>query len=451
MNYQECLAYLHALGNELRGVRFRLETIFAILARLGDPHRQYDTAVIAGTNGKGSTSAILSSILQKAGYRTGLYTSPHLIRINERFRVNGRDITDEDFARAFTRVEEAVDDLLQGGGLESRPSFFEFLTAAAFVHFAAAQVDFAVLEVGMGGRLDATNVTEPRVVVITNIDLDHQEFLGSTHAEIAREKAGVIKPGRPVVSACTHPDAAEAIRRRCAELGAPLIETFGLGQVGGLRSRAGSYSFDFALNGDYFPGLVSPLLGRFQVENAVAAVTAAWQLRGSGMDRITGAAIREGLSCAHWPGRLERVCESPLFLLDGAHNPAGAREVAAFVRENLAGRKLRLIYASMRDKAVGEISEALWPLAEEVYLTQPDQPRAAPPEEIRALARCQPKALIVEPRVARAAARALSASQSKDVVLAAGSLYLVGEIKKALLSGQLHLPPAVGLETGPRT
>jgi dihydrofolate synthase/folylpolyglutamate synthase len=443
MNYQECLDYLHGLGHELRGVCFRLETIIAILAKLGDPHRQYGTAVVAGTNGKGSTSAILSSIVQQAGYRTGLYTSPHLIRINERFRVNGRDIPDEDFAAAFTQVRQAVEELLREGGLESRPSFFEFLTATAFVHFARAQVEFAVLEVGMGGRLDATNVTEPRVVVITNIDLDHQEFLGTTHEEIAREKAGVIKPGRPVVSACVHPEAARAIRQRCEELGAPLFETAGLCQVTNLLSRAGHYHFDFSLNGDFFPALVSPLLGRFQVDNAVAAVTAAWQLRNGGMDRITRAAIQEGLRCTSWPGRLEILCESPLFLLDGAHNPAGAREVAAFARENLAGRKLRLLYASMRDKAVGEISEALWPLADEVYLTQPDQPRAAPPEEILALARCQPKALIIEPRVSDAAARALAASSPDDVLLAAGSLFLVGEIKKSLLSGRLSLPARI--------
>ena len=444
MNYPECLDYLHALGHELRGIRFRLETILSILERLGNPHRRYGTAVVAGTNGKGSTAAILSSIVQQAGYRTGLYTSPHLIRINERFRVNGSDIADEDFAVAFTEAQQAVEALLADGGLESRPSFFEFLTATAFVHFARLRVEFAVLEVGMGGRLDATNVTEPRVVVVTNIDLDHQEFLGTTHTEIAREKAGVIKPGRPVVSACRHPEAAEVIRRRCEELGAPLIETWRLGQVSNVESRLGRYHFDYALNGDCFPGLFSPLLGRFQVENAVAAVTAAWQLRTEGLDRITRAAILEGLRHASWPGRLETICGSPLFLLDGAHNPAGAREVARFIRENLAGRRLRLIYASMRDKAVGEMSEALWPLADEVILTRPDQPRAAPPEEILSQARVQPKSLIVEPDVTEAAARTLAASEPSDVILAAGSLFLVGDIKKALLAGDLRLPEMAG-------
>jgi len=430
MNYEACLDYLTSLGQELRGVKFRLETITTILGSLGHPHLQYPTAIVAGTNGKGSTSAILASILKHAGYRTGLYTSPHLVRVNERMQVNGVEISDADFAPSFSEIHQAVDALLAKNLLGFRPSFFEFLTATAFLHFARARVDFAVLEVGMGGRLDATNITEPRVAVITNIDLDHQQFLGTTRAEIAREKAGVIKPGRPVVSACTDTEAAEVIRRRAAELGAPLVETPVLARIANLRDRQGCYEFDFALNGDYFSNLLLPLLGRFQVDNAVAAVTAAWQLRQDGL-RITHAAILEGLRHASWPGRLEQIGERPLVLLDGAHNPAGAREVASFVREHLAGRKLRLVYASMRDKAIAEISEILFPLAEEVFLTQPDQPRAATPEEILAVARCRTARIVVEPDPARALERAIQASSVEDVVLAAGSLFLVGAIKKS--------------------
>ncbi len=436
MNYQECLHYLDDLGHELRGVKFGLEAITTILDSLGSPYRQYPTAIVAGTNGKGSTSAILASILERAGYRTGLYTSPHLVRVNERLRVNGAEISDEDFADSFSQIRHTVDSLLAQEFLESRPSFFEFLTAAAFLHFARARVDFAVLEVGMGGRLDATNITEPRVAVITNIDLDHQQYLGATRAEIAREKAGVIKPGRPVVSACADPEAAAVIRRRAEELGAPLIETASLTRIANLRDRQGRFEFDFALNGDYFSDLVLPLLGRFQVANAVAAVTAACQLRGEGL-RITHSAILEGLRHASWPGRLEKINERPLVLLDGAHNPAGAREVAAFVREHLGGRKLRLVYASMRDKAIGEISEILFPLAEEVYLTRPEQPRAATPEEILAAARYRPARIILEPNPSRALERAVQASSPDDVVLAAGSLFLVGAIKEARCAEQL--------------
>jgi len=447
MDYSECLNYLAALGHELRGVRFGLEAITTILSSLGHPHRQYPTAIVAGTNGKGSTSAILASILEHAGYRAGLYTSPHLVRVNERIQINGREILDKDFAQSFSEIQQTVDRLLEQKALEFRPSFFEFLTATAFLHFARAPVDFAVLEVGMGGRLDATNITEPRVAVITNIDLDHQEFLGTTHAAIAWEKAGVIKPGRPVVSACAHPEAAEVIRRRCAELEAPLVETATLSRLANLRHREGRYEFDFALDGDYFSNLILPLLGRFQVENAVAAVTAAWQLRQEGM-KITHAAILEGLRHASWPGRLELIHDRPLVLLDGAHNPAGAREIAAFVQEHLAGRRLRLVFASMRDKAIGEISEILFPLAEEVYLTRPEQPRAASPEEILAAARCWTPQIVLEAEPARAFARAYQASAPEDVVLAAGSLFLVGAITKALREGKLAMTNATSRVIG---
>src|SRR5712692_4750097 len=316
MNYADCLAYLADLGHELRGVKFGLEAIECVLASLGHPERDYATAIVAGTNGKGSTSAILASILDEAGYRTGLYTSPHLIRVNERIRVSGREVSDDDFARSFTEVRQTIDRLLEAKSLAERPSFFEFLTATAFLHFARSRIAFAVLEVGMGGRLDATNVTEQRVAVITNVDLDHMEFLGSTHAAIAHEKAGVIKPHRPVVSACEHPDAAEVVRCRAGELGAELLEVPRFAVLSNVRSVDGRSTFDLALNGHRFSGLATPLLGNFQMKTAMV----------------------EGLRQASWRGRLEVVGERPLVVLDGAHNPAAAREVAAFAREHWAGR-----------------------------------------------------------------------------------------------------------------
>jgi dihydrofolate synthase/folylpolyglutamate synthase len=440
MNYAECLSYLADLGHELRGVKFDLERITAILASLEHPEGKYPTAIVAGTNGKGSTSAFLASILECAGYVTGLYTSPHLVRVNERIRVNGREIADEDFARSFGEVRQTVDRLVKEKSWAQRPSFFEFLTATAFLHFASCPVEFAVLEVGMGGRLDATNVTEPRVALITNIDLDHLEFLGSTHAAIAREKAGVIKPSRPVVSACEHPEAVEVIRNRCAELGANLLETSSFARISGLRDRDGRYLFDLALNGDCFSQLAPPLLGKFQVKNAVTAVAAAWRLSQEGFD-ISRAAVVEGLRRARWPGRLEVVGEQPLVLLDGAHNPAAAREIAAFARGELSGKRLRLVYASMRDKAIGEISEILFPMAEEVYLTRLDLARAATPEEILATACSRPERVVVEPEPAQALERACRASGPRDVVLVLGSLFLVGEIKKALREGRLNIGP----------
>jgi len=438
MNYFECLKYLDSLGQEVHGLQWGLETTTKVLTRLGNPHQKYPTAIIAGTNGKGSTAAMLASILTQAGYRTGLYTSPHLVKVNERMRVDGADISEGDFARAFSEVRHAVESLLEEKALGQVPSFFEFLTSTGFHYFSQAGAGFVVLEVGMGGRLDATNVTRPRVAVITNVGLDHMEFLGSTLAEIGREKAGVIKPGVPIVSGVEPGDAAKVIRRQCAEMGAELLETDTIGGLSGLRSFQGHYLFNLSLGAEGFSGLSCPLLGRFQVKNAVAAVTAAWRLSQDGF-RITPTAIVKGLENTSWPGRLERILEHPLVLLDGAHNPAAARVLGEFIHEDLAGRRLRLVYASMRDKAIGEISEILFPLAEEVYLTRPHLTRAATPEEILAMARFRPRRLVIENEPSLAVARACQASSEDDVVVIIGSLYLVGAVKKALMEGQLQL------------
>jgi len=438
MNYADCLKYLDSLGQEVHGLQWGLETITKILAGLGNPHLRYPTAIIAGTNGKGSTAAMLASILRQAGYRTGLYTSPHLVKVNERIRVSGAEISDDDFAAAFTEVRQVVEGLLEEKSLGKLPSFFEFLTATGFHYFAQAGASFVVLEVGMGGRLDATNVTHPRVAVITNIGLDHVEFLGSTLPAIGREKAGVIKPGTPVVCGCEQGDAAEVIRQRCVEVGAELLETGNFGWLWGLQSLQGHYLFNLSLDADCFASLSSPLLGKFQVKNAVAAVTAAWRLSRDGF-QITRSAIVKGLQSTSWPGRLEKILEHPMVLLDGAHNPAAARVLAEFIQEELAGRRLRLVYGSMRDKAMGEISEILFPLAEEVYLTRPHVPRAATPEEILAAARFHPRRLFIEPEPSVAVARACQASANEDAVMIIGSLFLVGAVKKALLEGQLQL------------
>jgi len=450
MNYNDCLEYLDGLGQEIHGLHWGLETITEVLAGLGKPHLKYPTAIVAGTNGKGSTAAMLANILRCAGYRTGLYTSPHLVRVNERIRLNGEEIGDEDFARAFSEVRQVVEDLQGQRRLKQLPSFFEFLTATAFHYFAQVGANFVVLEVGMGGRLDATNVTQPRVAVITNIGLDHVEFLGSSLAAIGHEKAGVIKPGTPVVSGCEEGEAAEVIRQRCEELGTELFETNYFGWLWGLQSFQGLYLFNLCLDSDCFASLSSPLRGKFQVKNAVAAVTAAWRLSQDGI-QITRSAIVKGLQRTVWPGRLERILEHPLVLLDGAHNPAAARELAEFIQEELRGRRLRLVYGSMRDKAIGEISAILFPLAAEVYLTHPPVPRAANAEEILAAARFRPAGLVIEPEPCQAVTRACQASSREDAVMVIGSLFLVGAVKKALLEGRLQLlqQPSPATAAGP--
>ncbi len=434
MNDSDCLAYLARLGQEVRGAKFDLETIRRLTQALGDPQKQYSTMIVAGTNGKGSTSAMLASILERAGFRTGLYTSPHLVRVNERIRVNGREISDDDFAAACAEVRQVVERLAVDKVLVHRPSFFEFVTALAFLHFERVGVDFAVLEVGMGGRLDATNVAEPRVSVITNVELDHMEYLGYTHAAIAGEKAGVIRAGRPVVSGCEHPDAVNVIRQRSAALGARLLETPALAGLGMIRDHRGRYAFEVPINGHRFLSPVLPLAGKFQVKNALAAMTAAGQLAEEGFN-IPERAIIEGLERARWPGRLEVVAERPLVLLDGAHNPAAAREIAQFIREELGDRRVRLVYASMRDKPVGDISELLFPLAERVYVTRAPSARAASPEEIADAACGHAAELRLEPDPVRAVERACREARPEDVVLVAGSLFLVGAIKAAGFTG----------------
>jgi dihydrofolate synthase/folylpolyglutamate synthase len=326
--------------------------------------------------------------------------------------------------------------LLADGTLAATPSFFEFLTGAAFVHFARQQVDLAVLEVGMGGRLDATNIVEPELAIITNVELDHTQFLGNTHAEIAAEKAGVIRAGKPVISGCTHPHAVEVIRRRATTLGAELFELPGFARVANLQPDAGLYGFDLAVNGTRFAHLKASLRGRFQVNNASAAVAAAWKLRERGW-KIPDAAIAEGIAHTNWPGRLEVCGERPVTLLDGAHNPAAARALADYVQAERAGRPLALVYASMRDKAIEEISGLLFPQAAQVYLTLTTQPRAATPDEILARVRSSlPVSKIeIEPDPIQALAAARRAVPADGVVLAAGSLFLVGAIKQALDEG----------------
>lgn len=447
MNFPQCLEFLENLGHEMPRARFSLETIETLLAALGHPERCCPTAIIAGTNGKGSTSAMLASIIETAGYRTGLYTSPHLVEVNERIRLNGVAISDEDFAECFSRVVERAEQLRTEGRLAQQPSFFEYLTATAFVYFAEVRAEFAVLEVGMGGRLDATNVTSPSVAVITNIELDHQQYLGATHREIAREKAGVIKPGCPVVSACQHPDAIEEIRARSKSLQAELLEVDHGAQIASLTQQDGCYRFRLSIEGGEWIQARLRLAGSFQVRNAMAAAVAARRLAEQGF-HISDREIERGLERAEWPGRLEVLQSSPLIVLDGAHNPAAARELARFAADHWQGRTIRLVYASMRDKSIEEISQILFPLAEEIFLTQCGVERAASPEEILERSTAARRSFFNIPDPAEALKNAAARSRAEDVVLVAGSLFLVGAIKAAIAEGRLNsvgVSAAVGI------
>jgi len=450
MNYEDSVRSLLALGRELgapqqaRVQKFGLDNIRILSAELGNPHLAVPCAHVAGTNGKGSTAAMLESILRAAGYRTGLYTSPHLERINERIGINGEEIGDEDFATAWTRVRATIEALMASGKLAAHPTFFECVTAIAFIAFQHARDAgpiahggfLSIYEVGLGGQLDSTNIVEPEVAIITPIDFDHETFLGHSIEEIAAEKAGIIKPGAWVVSAPQRAEARSVIAQRTKRVGARLVETECVWQVGEMSSREGRYRAVASSAMSTREIVIAPALaGKFQVQNALTAATGALLLRERGF-AISGDAIAGGIASARWPGRLERLCECPAVYLDGAHNPAAARELKIFWQENFAGRRIVLVYGAMRDKAVDEIAGLLFPLAERVILTQPRQSRAISAALLADMTAglARGSTTIADP--AEALEHALAAASPDDVVFATGSLFLVGDLRRYWRSRQ---------------
>lgn len=436
MNYEESVRALLALGRELavprhaRVQKFGLENITVLASGLGNPQRAIPCVHVAGTNGKGSTAAMLESILRAAGLRTGLYTSPHLERINERIQICGEEVPDDEFAALWTRVHEAIELLLASGLLHAHPTFFECITAMAFLAFSVRAADMAVYEVGLGGRLDATNIVEPEVAVITPIDFDHENFLGHSIEEIASEKAGIIKPGARVVSSVERPEAREVIFRRCQEAGARLVEIDAEWRLNDVSVSDGSYRAVARSKSFHREIVVEPsLAGRFQLRNALAAATAAVLLEERGFS-IGDASIARGIATARWPGRLERVAERPAVYIDGTHNPAGARELVRFWQENFQGRRIHLVYAAMRDKAVDEVAGLLFPHAETVVFTELRQPRAISAALLAEIAGDFAKQYFVIRDPAEALEHALGRAQLEDAIFVTGSLYLAGDLRQ---------------------
>lgn len=437
MNYDAAVRYLLSLGRELAApsqaaaAKFDLENISILNNRLGQPDHEYPSVHIAGTNGKGSTAAFLESILQRAGFRTGLNTSPHLEKINERMQINGEAISDEAFAETLTRVQAMIEDLLAAGKLRAHPTFFECVTAMAFEYFARERVDFGIFEVGLGGRLDATNILGPVVSIITSIDFDHENFLGHSIEQIAMEKAGIIKPGVPVVSAASNPKANEVIRRRCDDLGARLVEVDKLFRLDADACHAvdGYYSFVVAeaLAKESIDVRLS-LAGKFQVQNALTAIAAARLLAEQGY-AIGKSAIQNGLAETRWPGRLEKLQSHPDVYLDGAHNPSAAKALAGFIAENLAGRKIWLIYGALRDKAVDEIAGVLFPHVAEVVFTEPSTSRSISAAQLAEMAAHHAKHFSIVPSAEQALDQVLPEAAADDVIFVTGSLYLVGQLR----------------------
>jgi dihydrofolate synthase/folylpolyglutamate synthase len=418
-----------AAPTQAAAAKFDLENITVLSARLGRPDRAYPNAHIAGTNGKGSTAAFLESILRQAGFRTGLNTSPHLEKINERIRVDGAEISNDDFAETLTRIQQVIEELLAAGKLRAHPTYFECVTAMAFQHFAKARVDFGVFEVGLGGRLDATNILDPAISLITSIDFDHENFLGHSLREIALEKAGILKKGVPLVLAPQRPEAREVILTRANKLGCPIIETPQAYRVDNQVMENGCIRAQVTEIASGWSATLAPQLpGRFQLQNALNAVAAARVLSARGY-RIPENAIERGIAAAQWPGRLEKLQSRPDIYADGAHNPGAARELAAFWQESFAGRKIFVLYGALRDKAVDEVAGLLFPHAAEVVFTEPRTSRAISAAQLSEIAAHHAAQSAVIPDAEQALDYLVSRAAPEDSIFVTGSLYLVGQLR----------------------
>lgn len=417
-SYQECLNEMFNLRRF--GIKLGLETIRQILAGLGNPQEHFKTIHVAGTNGKGSVAATLASVLRSCGYKTGLYTSPHLVRFNERIVVDDQLINNEDVLTAYKAVKEA-----HHGKRE--PTFFECTTAMALNEFRRREVDWAVIETGMGGRLDATNIINPRLSIITNVSLEHSEYLGSSLRQIAFEKSGIIKPGVPVVTGVTQKSAIDAVIATAAARQAPLYR---LRKDFRLR-RTSHGTFTYQGPQTKWTGLTTSLAGQHQLENTALAL-AGCDILSPEIGQLTQDGVKMALLNTRWPGRLEMVKDKPLTLLDGAHNLIAARALSIYLKSNLAGRRITLVVGILDDKPYRAMLAALVPICQRVIVTQPKIQRALPTEILLAAAKELTNQVEAIPDVGRAVAAAIDSSSPDDAVCIAGSLYVVGEAKAAL-------------------
>ena len=401
MQFQEAVEYLLGLGHETLTIKLGLRNTELLLAALGNPERAFPSVQIAGTNGKGSTAAMLDSICRAAGIRCGLYTSPHLVSMTERISIGGSPISPEEFAACVTTVRDASEQF------EALPTFFEQLTVAALLAFRNAGIELAILETGLGGRLDSTTAAKASIVAITSISMDHEEYLGNTIESIASEKAAIIHPGVQAVIANQDPVALDVLLRRCKETGVtPLMAT------------------------DMHPyeRVRLSLRGRHQIENAAVAIRVAELLH------IPEAAIISGLETASHPGRLELISNDHSFLIDGAHNPAGAQVLRDYLDE-FAPRPLTLVFGAMRDKQLDRIGEVLFQRADVLILTTIDNPRSATLERLREVADRFARGKVLTSESSAAALNVARAeTPTEGLICIAGSLYLIGELRPLILS-----------------
>jgi dihydrofolate synthase/folylpolyglutamate synthase len=437
MSYAAAIEQLNAMVPELyTGTghprrKFSLDEIGTLLGALGNPHHLFRSVLIAGTNGKGSTAATLGSILTASGLRAGLYTSPHLARANERIRMDGVEIADDEFARLYFRVHDESQQLVMDGRLPQLPSYFEILTAQALLYFAEAKAEVAVLEVGMGGRLDATNIVDPLLSVITDISLDHMEWLGTTIGAITREKAGILRRGGTMVTLPQHPEANQVLGEVATELGVRGVSATAYVPGAGVN---GPYSIQ-AMGAEIV--IDSPLAGAHQHRNLALAIAAAVELAGNHGFPINLASIATGVRETRWPGRLEKIERGGVeWILDVAHNPAGAWALRAGLRSALGDKEPgTLIFSCLRDKPVAEMAQILFPFFKRVILAPIHSARAAALDDLLAAAKATGTFVVLAESVAKAIELAEEDAPGGAVVVS-GSVYLVGEVRTFLLGAE---------------
>jgi dihydrofolate synthase/folylpolyglutamate synthase len=452
MSYASALDRLYALGQELHTApgtprrKFELAHMRTLMAALGNAERTFTSVLVAGTNGKGSTSSTLASILARASYRTGLYTSPHLSRVNERIQVNGCTIADDDFASLFDHVEEIALALVGAGRLPALPSFFETVTAIGFLHFASSRVHTAVVEVGMGGRLDATNIVEPVASVITDISLDHIEWLGSTVDQIAREKAGILRRDGVMITLPQHPEANQALGEVAVSLQVRGINAAGYIPVHNHPEQYTRNRYPLSVMGELI-GIDSPLAGAHQQRNLALAIATAVELRNNHGYNITPIDIQAGIRDTVWPARLEHVAGDggrADVLLDVGHNPAGAWALRAAVSHLDQGQPLTLVFGCLKDKPAAELAQILFPLFGKVVLTPVDTSRSASIEDLMAAAETTGSEVEAATGALSALERAFELTPAHGLVVVTGSVYLVGQVRPWLVTA--HAAPTEPLK-----
>ena len=413
MHFDDALTYLLSLGHETLTIKLGLTNTVRLLGALDNPHKSFRSVQIAGTNGKGSTAVMLESICRAAAIRVGLFTSPHLISITERVRIDGEPISASDFARLTQQIKQTAEELVRRRDLQALPTFFEHVTAIALLAFREANVELAILETGLGGRLDSTTAAGAQTVAITPIAMDHKEYLGHALAEIATEKAAIIRPGVTAIVAPQKSEALDVITQRCREVG-----------VSPIMVAAKDVGDNIRLG----------LRGRHQLVNAATAIALAEALRESGF-AISHDAIVNGLQEAKHPGRLDLWDTQPPTLFDGAHNPAAARALRDYVNEFIH-QPITIVFGAMRDKHIGEIAEILFPVAERIVLTELDNPRAATIGQLRAAvpSNFDPARIHEAHSVAQALNLAREMTEPRSLILVTGSLYLVGAVQESLVA-----------------